>query len=1425
MPKKEYIPLNRLFSPVQNQKEAENEEIHLAPGHLKLKTWGDIAGEFRCVILAAAGFGKTKELRYQAQSLADQGKPSFFIRIESIEFNIYEAFEIGKKAQFDEWLCSKEEDKKEAWFFLDSIDEARLENQKKFRDALRCFANSIKKGTNRAHIYLSSRPYAWRFNEDKALLDELLPFSITPGKDGTQENKTNKSALTIYKMRPLDEERIRKFCIAHKAKNLDLLLDNIKQSNLWCLAERPFDLEYILKKWANDQSLGSRLEMFRSNIAMQLSEKHNTDRDQSHNTLTSEKSKKGAQLLAASVFLTGNPNFNVPENSTEKTGVDAEAILVDWEKKDICTLLQLGIFNDIIYGAVRFRHREVVALLAAEYFNELLQSGNSRYEIENLFFHEEYGEKVIRPRLRPILPWLILLDQKIRSKALDIDPAIVLEGGDPSTLPLVVREIFLKNIVDQIALGKNDRSKHDAAAIIQFATFDLSEVLQTLIQKYHNNDHAISFLGYLVWRGKIEQCANHFVDIAVNSARGIHTRIISARVVMTCGAAEQKQALWNSLNTQNLLDPALFAKVIANAEPNSNSIDHLMVSLEKLPPYNEDSFADLEFALHEFLERFSVESHQENIIKLIDGLHIYLKKPAYIEPRDYHVSRQYRWLLKPALYLVEKLVTARNSAVFEATAQSIMLMSPALHCWLSNAFRSCHFYQCNLPTLVQNWPELNDALYWASISQERIKKTAESIEPLTNDDSIIWQGHFWGFDSNSLPRLLDYMRSQKLEDDRLVALNRAFRVYSNEGKLPRILSTLQDAVDGNPILKDQLNHLLESLEQAKIQRDAEKITDEQNKKDDEENNNPRDLWIKKLRDNPDVIRHLPDVKVGDISNDQYWLMQQFDDVYNCDDWQFLIPEFGDAVAHAYRDAAINHWQNYIPEEIPTKNSTPYSLIFAMAGLNIATAEIPNFIHGLSESQARHALRYISWELHGFPIWFESIYNEFPALVMNTVMQRLLLELKNTSPKGDLDNSILKDITYYASWLYAPIAPIILEWMKNNPTRVNIYRYHFLHILANGGTPSDTVAELAVLQIVQSSDSHITAFWYAIYVDADPENAIAQVDQWLSKLEKNSATSAAEIFITELMGYYSTKKPYFDHVKTARHLKSLYVLMHRYIRVDEDNSHRNGESYTPNRRNEAQGARERLFNMLLETPGKESYLSIKELIDDHPYIPCRQFMAKYAYNRAEVDSDQGLWDATQVSEFNKNQIITPETHQQLFELTVHRLRDLQNWLEGGHDSPYKTWQRAECENEMRNLIAGWLNIRSREQYTAAQEPELANAQRIDIQVHNTKVKSPVPIELKLLDKKWTGPKLCERLRNQLVGDYLREKSADCGVMLLISQKVDDKKSWEINGKTVGLNELENAMKSYWESISSQYPKVEEIAVIVIDLTKRDKISRS
>ncbi|RZU47026.1 hypothetical protein EV700_1415 [Fluviicoccus keumensis] len=1428
-----HVPLDREFSPVyKSEKEAESEEFLLAWGHAKPITWDVMAEKYRCVILAEAGAGKTEELRHRASSLAGEGKAAFFLRIEDIETDFYTAFEIGAEAQFHAWLQSTDE----AWFFLDSVDEARLEHPRAFEKALRRFARGVANGAHRAHIYISSRPYAWRPKEDQRLVDELLylPAAQTVEVGEGDRRSTPQSALTVFTLRPLDEGQIRRFCVARAAENVDGLIREIDRADLWSLAERPFDLEGILAKWAVDNALGGRLDLLRHNIDKRLRDTHSTDRAQ-RQPLNLEQAREGARCLAAAVVLSGQAGLNVPDATPLKPGIDAEAVLAAWNPEDVRALLERGIFNDIIYGAVRFRHREVRELLAAEWFSGLLMAGNSRHLVEALFFREQYGQEIVTPRLRAILPWLILFDDEIRRKALQIHPEIAVEGGDPSHLPLAERQGILAEIVQRITSDQDDRSARDNSAIARIANLDLSDNAQQLITAYADNDDAIFFLGRLVWQGEMASCVASLLPIAADGSRGIYARIASARAVMTCGAAEQKQSLWQQLiDGVDPIPRELLAELVVEASPDSEVVGMLVVALGKLSPDERYKTSGLAGALHGFVERLSIAEEHQAIARLISGLHAYLEQSPYVERRECHVSKECAWLLGPASHAVEKLVAARSDAALSETSLSIMLMVTTLRHWQDEDLRE---YKTRLHALVPAWPELNDSLYWFSIEQARLAQAERTGDSLTDDWPASWLGPFWKFDSDSFPRLLEYIGSRAVHDDRLVALSTAFQVYARNDLPVEILAQLESVVAVDSELTKKLGLLVNPPVSETVRRHEEEHAEylQRRSEEEERQKQQRAEWIAELRANPERVRTPPEMEPGTFMNDQYWLMHELQDSglatsrSEYANWRALTSDFGESVAQEYRDAALNHWRCYVPSLRSAGapgNSTPCSLIFGLAGLEIEATENADFPGSLDEAQARQAIRYVTWQLNGFPAWFERMHQAFPGLVEEAVTNELVWELENTGSDEPM-HYILHDLVYHAPWLHARIAPAILEWAEANPSLINANRQYCLHILVNGGTDAARLAELANHQIAQTTDANSIAWWYALRVDCDPDNGIPELEQWLSGLDEEVATSAAQVFFTTLVNGRRLREssPKFGHFQTAEHLKSLYILAHRNIRIEDEINRAGGGTYSPGPRDDAQDARGSLFNLLSEIPGKATYTVIEQLIREHPDPNRRPWMAKLAYKRAEQDGDLEPWTAEQVYAFDRSQTITPATHYQLFDLAIHRLKDLKNWLERGNDSPWRTWQRVDGETEMRTLIAGWLNQHCRDQYTTAQEPELANSQRMDIWLQNTKVHSPVPIELKLLDKGWSGPDLCERLRNQLAGDYLREESARCGVMLLVWQGNTAVKRWMISGQLVELNELGSALKGYWQEISADFPGVDAIEVMVIDLTLREHASDS
>lgn len=1420
-----YIQLEREFSEI-SKSNVENEEdwaFQLGLGSSNVKKWEDLLQQYRVVILAEAGAGKTEELTRQAKALASEGKNSFFVRIEYMEFNLRKILEVGNERSFNRWLESDEE----AWFFLDSVDEAKLKDAGAFAMALTHFANEIESAKDRAHIFVSSRPYSWYPNFDRDLMDEKL-FLPKPNQDSDFPKTKQESALVVYQLLPLDEDRVRSFCQNREVSSIDQLITQIDKVDLWSLAERPFDLDVIVHKWKEDRNLGSRLELLRHNIDRRLNEVHSVIKSQK-NPINLELARSGARRLAAAVVLTGISNIKVPDTTVEEVpGIDASIILADWESSQVITLLNRGIFNEILFSAVRFRHREVRELLAAEWFIDLLVKTNSRFAIESLFFKDSYGEPIVTPKLRPLLPWILLENQKIRERVIQYYPEIIAEGGDPSHLSLSERKSILLKLIDSI-VNNHVFPPRDNVSIARVAKKDLSDEVLALIHQHQSNDDVIYYLAKLVWQGEMTSCIEALSKFAQDSSRPNHSRNAAVRAVMACGADTQKILFWQRLlDNKEILARELLAEMIYWAPANPVFIKLILNSFPKLPEHKKFKSTGLSAEI----KRFISKCNESCTIEFIEGAYNLLNQAPYHPYIDCLISKNYAWLMSSLTVAVEKLIAANNSFSLDSRVLGILLKVPKLKFWSDGDYSD---NKNKLHILVPEWPLLNDTLYWSAIEDAALGKKVDSLKGFPNDATLNGYEHYWKFDGQSIYRLLDQIKNRSSLEEKCIAISSVYRFIYMQGNKESLLDGLTSIAEAEPILTDYLSNLLnpqlteEEIENNKVSALRASIRQQRKEKreaelQDEINRikaNPNDV-ISSLGSDKNsfspVLSHLYQAVIAANTNSNF---------YEGANWKNLIGEYGNEVAEAYRDAARLLWRNYIPtlqsEGSERDNTIPYEVILSLAGIRIDIEEDKNFIEQLTSVEVSQLLRFLTWGPSSLSLWFEQIYACHPAESLDAVIKELLWELENVKVANGLPY-ILSKIVYNAPFIHADIAPFIYDWATKNSAQLNIHRKHCVRILINGAYDKARIIGLAMHQVQVANDSDYIAWWYAILIDLDPGQGIESFSSWLESLSKEAASRAAQYCVVSLVGgdSFNESGPYFGHYKTPEYLKLLYLLITRYIPFDEYKSGLEPEDYLGGLPGEAEDAKSQIYRALIDIPGKAAYLAIREIASE-THDDSKRDILRNAYDRAVEDGDIH-WSEEQVLQFESSLNITPKTHRQLYELTLRRLIELKNDLERSNDSPWQTWQRAQSETEMSQLIVKWLNDHCSKQYVTAKEPELANDQRMDIWIQNTYAKPPVPIELKLLDQDWSGNALCERLRNQLAGDYLREEGATCGVLLLVSKSLPSSRKWDIDGNWVTLSDLGNALKEYWKGIQHIFPAVDEIEVVVIDLNVRGEKSK-
>jgi hypothetical protein len=156
-------------------------------------------------------------------------------------------------------------------------------------------------------------------------------------------------------------------------------------------------------------------------------------------------------------------------------------------------------------------------------------------------------------------------------------------------------------------------------------------------------------------------------------------------------------------------------------------------------------------------------------------------------------------------------------------------------------------------------------------------------------------------------------------------------------------------------------------------------------------------------------------------------------------------------------------------------------------------------------------------------------------------------------------------------------------------------------------------------------------------------------------------------------------------------------------------------------------------------------------------------------------------------------------------------DLKDDLERGDTSIASILLRVDRETELRNYVGSWCRDRAAGRYAIPQEEELADAKRPDLRFLGMGFDAPVPLELKIADS-WSGPRLFERLENQLCGDYLRDQRSNRGLFVLLCRGT--RSYWKLPDGTRAedLPTLVDALQKHWAVISNRYPGIEGVRVV-------------
>ncbi|MGI2180378.1 hypothetical protein [Shewanella frigidimarina] len=1429
-----YIELNRTF-----RKLTESDGTGIDFDWFSLSTektiWSDILSEYRTIILSEAGSGKTEEIRHITQQLRAQGKMAFFMRLENIADDFELAFEEGSLHEFENWISSNDE----AWLLLDSIDEAKLRSPRDFDTAIKKIGLKLKLSFQRVHIILTGRASAWRPKTDLELCSKQLPYTKpienTEEKENISKQDEQEPTFTILALEDLAIKQIEHFAKASGVLDTQPFLDALERAEAWTHTKRPQDLVEIIDFWLCENRIGSRLELMQNSINQRLIES-----DQNRDLIipiSTEKTRNGAKLVASASTLTRKqiilvPDKQiilVPDSQSKADGLSINEVLNDWTALECSALLSRPIFDEAIYGTVRFHHRSVREYLTAEWFADLLKNEASRLRIEELFFKKQYGINVIVPSMRPILPWLVIFDEKICEKVSTMAPEIFFEGGDPSQLPLITRNQILSRVCNQISNQGSQHSSSDSNAIQRFSTPDLSDEIRRLFHLYRSDDGVIWLLMRMVWQGELSSLLPETIQIAESPTTERYTRTAALRAVFSLGSDIEKNNLRDRyLNESTELKRDILAEFVQPLSNSEINIEWLFACFTKAEEPNDNRLDLLKRETTSVILRCNLSL----LAPFIEKTALLLNQAPFSELEDSDISIKYAWMLEPAAFAIERLVLDKNQAALNSSSLSILSKySPYERRYHLDFDRD---NKNNLKQLVQEWPELNLTLFWFLVENKRQELGKSKKEALDQWRRVGTWNSFVGFVISDFDSVIESITVRSFIDDKLIALSLAFELYVQSGRQPEQRRALKKSVCGNPELEEKLSNFMCPPKQTEEERKRNKKYRQQEAywKKQTENKKlkkaTRDIeWYEYLTNNVEKLRNNNFKEPHSLSNAQLYLYEQLhkqsDDSSSRSEsnWQLLVSKFGQSVALAFRDGAVSYWRNNSPtlrSEGAPANSTPYITCFGLIGLAIEANEIPLWPSTLSERDATTAFRYGMYELNGFPFWFEQLFSLFPDLICKLSLEEINYELANENVETE-SHYLLSRIVWSGKWIWNSLASKLCSVIQSSEPRNLQNLDKILNIIQGSSISNEAITKLVTTRVA-TSDHIREAYWFAVWTGVNPSEAISEFEDYLKVLSDDATkTTCAMVYVSQLLGTRRSHGTYVrDDFKTPEYLKHLYLLMHQYIKESEDIDRASGGVYSPELRDDAQDGRDKLIRLLCDISGKATFEALLSISDQHPNGNVRSWLKREAKTRTEQDADLIPWIANDINHFQNEQERTPKNHNELFELAVMRIRDLKHDLEDGDSSIASILKPIKLETEIRKFIGNWCRDRSRGRYSIPQEEELADAKRPDFRWHSSGIDCPVPMELKLADK-WSGPDLFERLEVQLCGQYLRDARSSRGIFLLVYH--GNKQHWERPETDDKLNfeNLIHNLQNHWGDISHRFTNIDEIRVIGIDLTKR------
>ncbi|MDO9452794.1 MAG: hypothetical protein Q7J29_08025 [Stagnimonas sp.] len=1368
--------------------------------------WDAVLQKRLTVIRGEPGCGKTQELRAKSQALQQSGQDAFFLRLESIKKAGVEQALSEAAPAFNTWLTTE----KPAVFFLDAVDETRLEKQSDFGGTLQVFKQAVSRcAPHRISLVISSRIQSWRPHEDERDLLALFTLPPTNDRSGNRLPDADEEKVQVLDLLPLDAAQVKAFAM-HRGlaeQELAAFVAALDARSLWSFASRPLDVEWLVSYWLLHGCFGTLTEMIASGAEQRLKE----TRDKSlSDVLSPEQALKGAQSLAAACLFCKQFSFTVSA-STEATGLNAASCLPgSWTPRQIHALLDRALFDPAAYGSVGFHHRQVLEYLAAQWLSSRVDAQGSIRELEDLLCARIDTARVLRPHLLPLTAWLAAGDRpwnhSVRAWILEAQPELHFHHGDAESLPLNYRHDLLQSYITRQPAQGQVWLALDRPSLKRFAHPDLAPALNRWLLDPALNEAVKEDLLWLCSEGYLQACLPTALQLLAAPATSLHLKQYVLLFIEKAGDTAQKRAAYHTILLWPVLDASIAGVAARLLLPPVLTTTEFLALLDLIVDVPTRSWGLAELLPSHIREELPSE-HAKDVLM---GMMARLATPPYVSvdpPRRVAVSVRWQWLRPSAAAVLLKLVSMGDQTA--ASSQHI-----AENLWRLQKMDFNRDGRDELEPLhkaVAERVDLRRAYYWHCVTQHRARNKAVGDAWLFE---LLGFNERWQSSAQDLKWLLDDALTMPTPDERKQALHTAMEIVSQHRHHWPALWRLR-AVLWQPLLRgkylDQVRLLLWGRPYYRLKHWFQQGYRWQQ-------------WLRKIR------------RLRVRTYDFWWLRTHLAHLREArnlhalsrltfeaaerqahtrstpENWQNAIRRWGLPIARAAQQGCKTFWPQFTPL-LPHEKADPSRgdgrIPVGLAGIAAALQDGELRFSDLNAKDANTAFRYAFNEINSHPPWLAALAESQPQVAHTVWRECIAGEWQIPATRSHV-YEVLAHLRQAGGSLAEATAPLVLAALQqSDPLHHDVLQDSLRLLCGNKRPPRAELTALAALRTPLALDQPIQhRLWLAIWLQTDALAALAYLRLFL-KTQTNPTEWMAG-FCAGFGGRFNSNTPLLPdadcHALPA--LNEYLLLVCEWLRFDEDTQHESGVVYTPTYRDDAQQLRDALLGRLAEQATAEAAHAMQQLAI-HPLFAARADWIRHLIQQQQRKrADTVAWQPQDVALFEREGGHTPRNSYELFLAVVRHLEAIKQEVEQGNLG----W-RADAlgvhETVIRRWFADKLKLKARMLYTVSEESVARDEKEMDICLQVPGMEGQVPIELKW-ENNWTVNEMKERMSNQLAGQYLRAPHCHYGIFLIAKRPTDNvRPDFEL---------LLAELREHAKTVPQQFPNVRQIIVMGIDLTR-------